>query len=341
MARKLNRSLVRPADVGKSKPDSSSDETEAELDSSVPNSFKRATGAGSAWKAGAVAQAQGGLDQAREQIARDILSGNKVVELDPHQIEDIIGTDRRSDWKERPEFAEFVRSIEKHGQDLPILVWPKDPDWSPDELDPENLERVQFYLLAGRRRTEATNRLGRKVRAVIAPQNTRNSSNSLFEMLSLRFRENEEREDLSAFERLLSIGEMYEALNETSNGKLKAKDFAEQVDVHESVVSRAKKALAHKDEILNAFKKVYDMSYHEIQKVLQQISDKPVTAKGSKPKKLRVTKKVGSRNLKLETSDGKLAISTSGVKLDKKQLDQLGELIAKYLEETKDPTTNP
>ena len=52
--------------------------------------------------------------------------------------------------------------------------------------------------------------LGLKLRAILAPSNFRNAEDSRFEMLFLRFRENEERENLSAFERLLSIGEMYE-----------------------------------------------------------------------------------------------------------------------------------
>ena len=53
---------------------------------------------------------------------------------------------------------------------------------------------------------------GVPLRAILAPPDARNAENSKFEMLFLRFRENEERENLSPFERLVSIGEMYETL---------------------------------------------------------------------------------------------------------------------------------
>lgn len=328
MARGLKRSLVRPKKTDVEAQDGASDA----VDTATPAAFKRATsGAGSAWKAGAVAQAQAGLDEAREKLAADILSGDHIIEIDPNLITDTIGTDRRSDWQDQTDFSDFVESIKDNGQDMPIHVWPENADWTPDPLDPENLERVQFLLLAGRRRTEAAKRLGRPVKAIIASQVNRNSAESQFEMLAFRFRENDEREDLSAFERLLSIGEMYEALSAATSTKIKAKDFAERIRVHESVVSRARSVLAAKDEILNAFKNVYEMSFQELQRALATLTEKAPASAKSKPKKLRVTKKLGSRNLALETSDGKLSIKTTGVKLDKARLEGLGDLIAEYL----------
>lgn len=328
MARGIKRSLVRP-----NKADSATQgEPEGKIDDATPAAFKRAAGgSGSAWKAGAVAQAQAGLEDAREKLAEDILSGDHIIEINPEMITDAIGTDRRSDWMEVAEFAEFVESIETHGQELPIRVWPEDPEWNPDSIDPENLERVQFLLLAGRRRTEAAKRLGRPVKAVIASQANRKGAESHFEMLAFRFRENDEREDLSAFERLLSIGEMYEALSKASSTKIKAKDFADRIGVHESVVSRARSIIAAKDEILNAFKNVYQMSFQELQKALATLTDKSSSVSKAKPKKLKVMRKIGSRNLAIETTDGKLSVKTTGVKLDKAKLEGLGDLIADYL----------
>jgi ParB family chromosome partitioning protein len=328
MARGIKRSLVRP-----SKPEQSDQsDAGAAIEDATPAAFKRATsGAGSAWKAGAVAQAQAGLDEAREQLAKDILSGDHVLEIHPDMISDSIGTDRRDDWKDQDDFSTFVKSIEEHGQDMPIHVWPEDPSWTPDALEPTNLERVQFLLLAGRRRTEAARLLKRPVKAIIASQKNREGAESLFEMLAFRFRENEEREDLSAFERLLSIGEMYEALSQASDTKLKAKEFAERINVHESIVSRARSVLASKDQILNAFKNVYEMSFHELQRALASLTETTTKSAKKKPVKLKVTKKVGSRNLALETADGKLSVKTTGVKLTKSQLDGLGDLIAEYL----------
>lgn len=333
MARGLKRSLVKSVERKKIDGDHVKD-VDAETVDDVPPAFKRAAhGKGSAWKAGAAAQVQAGLDDARHEHVESILNGNKIIEIDPEQITDLVGTDRRHDWMEQDDFKEFVSSIQTHGQDMPILVWPRDPNWMPDEIEPTNLERVQFLLLAGRRRTEAAKRLGLNVRAVIASQAGRGGSDDVFEMLSLRFRENEEREDLGAFERLLSIAEMYEALSKTSEKKIKAVEFAERIGVHESIVSRARSVYASKDEILNAFKNVYEFSFSELQKALAELSEKKPRVKKTKQTMLKVTRKIGSHNLALETSNGKLSVKTSGVMLSKQKLEELGDLIGKFLGE--------
>jgi ParB family chromosome partitioning protein len=302
----------------------------------APTAFKKATsGAGSAWKAGAVAQAQGDLDDAREKLSADILSGSHVVEIDPDMLTDPIGSDRRDDWMEQADFLSFVESIRENGQDMPILVWPEDLSWKPDDLDPENLERVQFLLLAGRRRSEAARKLGRPVRAVIASQDGRGSAEATFNMLVMRFRENDEREDLSAFERLLSIGQMYEELTATTDTKIKAKEFAQRIGVHESIVSRARAIFKAKPDFLNAFKKVYDMSYRELQDALAALTAEPsAKAKSpSKPKKLMVTRKIGTKKLSVSSQGGKLSVSAAGLNLDKSGLEGLSDVIAAYLQE--------
>lgn len=335
MARGLKRSLLK--DIGK--PGSDADEAPKSLDGSAPDAtpkaFKRASaGAGSAWKAGALAETQAGLDEAREAIVFDVLNGDQVLEIDPNMIRDPVGTDRRSDWMKQEGFQELVESIKTNGQDLPILVWPEDPNWRPDALDPKNLERIQFLLLAGRRRCEAARLLGRPVRAVIASQEGREGPEATFQMLVLRFRENEKRDDLSAFERQVSIGQMFEELRSSSETKLTAKAFADRIGVHESVVSRARAVFKSKDEILNAFKNVYELSFNDFQKVLAQLSDtdkKPSKKPTSTARKLKVVRKVGSRNLSVEASDGKLSIKTTGLKIDKAQLEGLGDLVADYL----------
>ncbi|WP_136661482.1 hypothetical protein [Nitratireductor sp. XY-223] len=330
--RGIKRSLVRKS-AAPAKPDVTEVDDRQEA---TPPEFRRATaGAGSAWKAGAVAQAQAGLDEARQQLAYDILAGYHVLEIDPAVVTDKIGSDRRSDWMEQREFLEFIDSIRDDGQEMPVLVWPEDPDWQPDPIDPLNLERIQFLLLAGRRRTEAARRLGRPVRAVLASQKRRTGTDDTFEMLVFRFRENDEREDLSAFERLLSIGEMYEELSHASPEKVKAVDFAKRVGVHESIVSRARAVHASKHQILNAFKNAYELSFGELQKALAELSTQSGAERKSakpKPKKLKVIRKVGSRNLAVETGGGKLSIKTTGVKLGQSELESLGDLLAEFLE---------
>jgi len=335
MARGLKRSLLK--DVGKpngSSEDSRREQEDAAVHPKTPTAFKRASaGAGSAWKAGALAETQAGLDEARETMVTGILNGDQVLEIDPEMISDPVGTDRRSDWMQQEGFQELVESIKASGQDLPILVWPEDPSWRPDELDPKNLERIQFVLLAGRRRCEAARILGRPVRAVIASQEGRSGPEATFQMLVLRFRENEKRDDLSAFERQLSIGQMYEELCASSETKLTAKAFADRIGVHESVVSRSRAVYKAKDEILNAFKNVYDFSFNDFQKVLAQLAESSAsqTKKRALPQKLKIVRKVGSRNLSVEAQGGKLSIKASGLKMDKSRLEGLGDLVAEYL----------
>ena len=333
MARGLKRSLLK--DVGAATPAAQeSTDTEKPAESDPPKGLPKASGGvGSAWKAGALAKSQDDLDQAREQAVEDILAGNQVIEIDPKLIEDPIGTDRRSDWMEQEGFLVLVESIRENGQDMPILVWPKNPEWRPDRLDPKNLERVQFLLLAGRRRRAAAERLGQPVRAVIASQAGRGTAEDTFNMLVLRFRENEEREDLSAFERLVSIGQMYEELAAASKARITAKDFASRIGVHESIVSRARSVFKAKDDILNAFKNVYDLSFRDIQAALAKLggSGSDQSIKRDAPKKTRVVRKMGAKTLALQTVNDKLSIKTSGFNLTKKQLTELGSLVADYL----------
>lgn len=335
MARGIKRSLIKNTTKAAPEANAPVEQAEAtEVPETKPAAFKRASsGAGSAWKAGAVAQAQAGWDEAREQLANDILSGDHVLEIDPDSISDPIGSDRRQDWMEQEDFRSLVESIRENGQDTPITVWPEAADWQPDALDPTNLERVQFLLLAGRRRCAAVKELGRPVRAVIGPSTNRSDENSTFEMLVLRFRENEERQALSAFERLLSIGEMFESLKASSENKITAIEFAKRIGVHESIVSRARAVQKSKDEILNAFKNVYDLSFQDLQKALAKLAemDAEKSQKKTKPIKLSVTKKIGKRNLTIESVGGKLSVKTTGMKLDKQRLEGLGDLIADYL----------
>ena len=240
------------------------------------------------------------------------------------------GTDRREDWKDQEAFRSLVSSIETNGQDTPILVWPEDPDWTPDPLNPTNTASIPFVMLTGRRRHAAAKKLGRPLRAILAPADARNSDNSRFEMLFLRFRENEERENLSAFERLLSIGEMYETLRANgSEQKVTAVAFAKKVGVHESLVSRARAVFAARARILNAFKNVYDMSFRDLQLAMASLDHKPKSK--TKIKKLQVKRKVGNRSLSVTSVNGNLSIKVAGIPINQQRLEGLGDLVANYL----------
>lgn len=296
----------------------------------------RMGGSGSAWKAGALSDTQVLLNEKRARTVEDILQGKHELELDPAQVKDEIGTDRRDDWIDQDAFLSLLESIEQNGQDTPIQVWPVDPEWRPDPLDPENCSGVPFYLITGRRRHAIAQKLGRPVRAILASPEKRGVSDDQFEMLFMRFRENEERENLGAFERLLSVGQMFERY-ETANPdkKVTAVGFANIIGVHESLVSRGKAVLKARDDILHACKNVYALSHRELEKVVADLSKGPVKpAKGPvKPQKLTITRKLGRQKLSVSSLGGKLSVSVAGQDLDKQSLEGLGDIIAAYLQE--------
>ena len=344
MKRTLSRSLlnktkkpVSEEDVQNTRGLSDSTDTGSDSIEEAPALIKtRIGGAGSAWKSGALAQTQASLERSRAQIADDILNGRHELRLSPDQITDTVGTDRRDDWIQQDAFQSLLSSIEDNGQDTPILVWPKDENWKPDNLEPENIADVQFILLTGRRRHAAAEKLGLSLRAVLADPGKRDSNDRQFEMLFMRFRENKERENLGAFENLLSIGEMYETLRKSSGeGPLYAKAFAKRIGVHESTVSRGRAVYKARKEILNIFKNVYDMSFPELQTALSSLSGEGAKEATSqvKPKKLTVTRKIGKRNLSVVSEGGRLSIKAAGLKLDKKNLEHISEMIVSYLEQ--------
>lgn len=328
MKRSIPRSLVQKAINPETPKDRGIDPSHsAEPNDAATAPFK---GAGSAWKSGALAQSQAAVTRSREALCDDILNGRHELSLAPDQISDPMGTDRRDDWIDQEAFRSLVNSIAANGQDTPILVWPEDPDWHPDPLDPAHVADVPFVLLTGRRRHAAALELGRPLRAIIAPSDQRNAENATFEMLFLRFRENEERENLSPFERLLSIGEMYESLS-TGQEKLTAVAFAGKIDVHESIVSRARSVFAAQDQILNTFKNVYDMSFRDVQNALSSLEAKPKPKTTRRPRKLSVKRKVGNRNLSVTSIDGTLSIKVAGIAIDQQRLEKLGDIVAGYL----------
>ena len=329
MKRSIPRSVLEQMQAKRAEPD----ETEGQGDS-APGRM------GGAWKAGAMAQVEGDLTQLRGDIVEAVLAGKRELSLTPDQIADPLGSDRRPDWEDTDAFVALKDSIDGNGQDVPVQVWPADSSWQPDPRDPLDASGQQFHLLSGRRRRAACAALGKSVRAVIMPPPAGASeAESRFAMMFHRFRENEAREDLSPFERLLSIGEIYEALAETETTPPTAVAFAERIGVHESLVSRARAVLRHRDAILNTFKTPYDMSFRALQDALAQIDAKGKKKPPKKPKPakpLTATFENNAAKLKAKYAGGKLTIDTNGAELDAKALSVLLGKIAPMLK-TKTP----
>lgn len=294
----------------------------------------RVGGAGSAWKAGAAEQNKAALSRARQKIVDDILGGQHELSLSADQVVDRLGSDRREDWQKQEAFVSLKESIQANGQDTPIQVWPSDPDWQPDPLNPEDVSGVSFDVITGRRRHAIALLLGRPLRAVLASPEKRGSEDEEFELLFMRFRENEERENLGPFERLLSIGEMFENLKGSSGGNVTAVSFAKRIGVHESIISRGRAVFRDRDAILNKFKNVYDLSFPELQKAVASLSDKANAASKAPKKapKIVATRTLGSRKLSVSVQAGKLSVSAAGLNLDKGSLEGLSDVIATYLQ---------
>ena len=339
---KLKRSLLK--DASKRQDYQSTNRSEAQTDPKrdatdpVPatDARPRVGGAGSAWKAGAVEQNKAALNRARQKVAEDILNGRHELSLDWTVITDRLGSDRRADWQSQEAFRSLKDSIAANGQDTPIQVWPSDPDWKPDPLDPENVDGVKFELITGRRRHAIAELLNMPLRAVLASPEKRGSENEEFELLFMRFRENEERENLGPFERLLSIGEMFENLKASStSSNVTAVSFAKRIGVHESIVSRGRSVFRGREQILNKFENAYDLSFPELQKAVSSLAEPQKTRPKApaKPKKVIVTRSVGSRKLSMWSQGGKLSVSAAGLDLNKQGLEGLGDVIAAYLQE--------
>ncbi|WP_299969190.1 ParB N-terminal domain-containing protein [uncultured Roseobacter sp.] len=295
----------------------------------------RLGGSGSAWKAGALTDAEKLLKEERALSVEMVLAGQQELRLSPDQIVDVIGTDRRDDWQDQEAYAKLKASIAANGQDTPIAVWPVDPNWRPDEREPSNAEGIQFHLIVGRRRHAILKELGRPIRALLVSQDRRGTDEEEFEALFMRFRENEERENLSAFEQLAAIGEMFKRLQEANpEQKIKAIDFAQRVGIHNSAVSRGRTVYAAREQILHACKNAYALSHRELENLLKELSVKPKQnplKKPEKPKAIRVERRVGDKKLSVSGQGGRLSVSASGLALNKEVLTGLSDLIAEYL----------
>ena len=297
-----------------------------------------ARGAGGAWKAGAIAQVEGDLAQARAATVADILSGARELALDPAAIDDPLGSDRRPDWEATDSFLALKDSIERNGQDVPVQVWPADPAWRPDPRAPTDPGEARFHLLSGRRRRADCAALGRPVRAVIvAPPAGVSEAQSRFSMLFHRFRENEAREDLAPFERLVSIGEIYEALAAAEEGAPTAVAFATRIGVHESIVSRARAVWRHRDTILAREARPYELTFKALQALLAEIegrAPKPAPAPPGSARPVSVTLDHGGRTFRARISKDTLTIRADALDLDEKALETVLKKIASALPAT-------
>ena len=199
-------------------------------------------GMGGMWAGSAMNLLQQRIEAAHGSLAAGVMNGTVVLELDPGQIEDAVGSDRIGDWAADPEFQALRRNIERRGQTQPIRVRPRDADWRPDPQSPRDTDAV-FVVQSGRRRLEACRQLGRKVLAVLS---TEMGATALAD-LEERFHENTMRRNLTGFEELLSIGLLAESLKDLSQDEIAAR-----LEVSQNDVSLGLSCVKYRDDILRS-----------------------------------------------------------------------------------------
>lgn len=112
-----------------------------------------------------------------------IAAGDRVVELDPEQVDGSFVRDRIGEGEgDDASFESLLRSIAEQGQQVPILVRPA--------------ATGRYQVAYGHRRLRAVARLGGRVRAIVRPM-------SDTELVIAQARENLERRDLSYIEKAM------------------------------------------------------------------------------------------------------------------------------------------
>lgn len=195
---------------------------------------------GGMWAGSAMNMLKQRIDDAHGSLFQGVMAGTVVLELDPAQIKDDVGSDRMTPWQEDEDFAALVANIKRRGQTQPIRVRPVAPDWEADKANPIET-KDSFFIQSGRRRLEACRVLGQPVKAVIA---TVDGDRALAD-LEERFHENTMRRDLNGFEELISIGLLAESLRE-----LTQTEIAERLNVGQGDVSLGLACLELREQIL-------------------------------------------------------------------------------------------
>lgn len=272
-------------------------------------------GRGGAWRAGLHADSQHDLSELKAKQLDDIMNGRQAILLNPNQISDIVGTDRRSDWQDQPEYLELRESIEKYGQDVAIEVCAVDSDWRPQGGNLTDFEGVQFELITGRRRRAVTVDLGIDVRAFILPRNHEAVSHH-WQVLLRRYRENNLRSNLTPFERMLSVGEMYEAWTKTST-QPSIRQFAGVIGIDATFVSRSNRLLKNEAKLRAEYSDPYKLGYRDIEAWIIRAASDEQQPKAAVKKTSRASKiDVSGHQIEWKRRNNSLLLTIPGIDKD-------------------------
>lgn len=274
---------------------------------------------GGAWaRAGAHVTAQQLTKLQKERLGA-LLSGSLVVKLEPSQVVDDIGSDRHTDWEADDAFHQLRDSIDRNGQDVPIQVQPVDAQWVPvfDEANGIVLNGVKFRVIGGRRRLAVARSLNVLVRAVLIPAQKVEG----FDELHRRYRENVERENLSLFDELMSIGEMF-SHEKTFGEKMTGRSLAERLSVSEPKVSKGRAIFDHKERIFREVEEPHKLTLHQLDAIIPSLRSgealpnlaeevtKPSAPKAShsRPQSIKRTQIINGKKIVARAKGGKISL---------------------------------
>lgn len=163
----------------------------AELEKHLPSSTVeklRPTSTGMSGAVKSMQQSFSAVEAENERLRAQLQSADTIVELDPTTVVPSFVRDRL-DLDDNPQFPQFVESIRKEGQKLPILVRPV-----PDQA---GAHQVAY----GHRRLRACQIIGIPVRAIVLPLTDE-------QLVLAQGIENTERENLSFIEQALFAVEL-------------------------------------------------------------------------------------------------------------------------------------
>lgn len=195
--------------------------------------------AGGMWAGSMMNLMQHRMEATQASLGEGILAGTVIIELDPSQIVDEVGSDRMTDWQADPAFLALRDNIERRGQTQPIRVRPANPAWTPSETHPLQT-RDQFVIQSGRRRLAVCAQLGRPVQAIVSTE----AGDAIQADLEERFAENTMRKALNGFEELISIGVLATGMRD-----LTQMEIAQRLGISQGDISLGLACLTYRDII--------------------------------------------------------------------------------------------
>lgn len=279
-----------------------------------------ASSIGGMWGGSAMNLLKQRIDDTRGSLVQGLLNGTVALSLSPSQIKDTIGSDRVTNWLDDESFEALLANIERRGQKQPIRVRPSDQSWMPDTEEPLRTSS-EFFIQSGRRRLEVCRRLNRPVLALISTE----EGDAALADLEERFHENTMRQELNAFEELLSIGLIAESLKDLTQAEIGARLKASQNDI-----SLGLSCIEYREEILRQVDvgSTPKRAYRTIIPKLRR-GHEPIAENRRDPGQKREGSYI-SDALRVEVKENSngIAFKVSGDELSRSDLDELAKRVA-------------